>query len=561
MSTPEQLDACFDAIAAVCQQYGITVGRLASAHEGCVRLQLQGAFCTWDMYVRANGTDLKLPAIWLNNPHQLLAHVSYGGVVCVNDNQGLSIDSDRRAELVAYAVRLAYSLLESSAADAASTMTQFYDELEGYWLGMPGSIRARGAFEVDMEDRLITAYLDDKSKPPKWYITEKATPLPGEFRAGNLPAIRALYVHVGKIPLPPANPGQLDAGFIEAVKSSLSPAQLALWSEFIGVSRNKAKRLVLLVSMPRAAGGFSLVGVVFRAHGESVDGTDNVVPLTIRRHTATYMRERGGASVELMGKHIAVLGCGAVGSYVADTLACSGVGKLTLVDFDEYSEDNVFRHVLPPHYIGSSKVVGLKVYLEGRYPGLQATCVPTTAQKWMRDASLAEFDGIVVAFGAPSLERDFSRLFRRKSKTLLAIFTWLEPLDLGGHSVLMHCGQEGCLDCLYRDEEGHPTLSPRSAFLEPNQPVSRNLTGCASTFIPFGAIQARRTGLLAAEHLLCALAGSGEASYRYWVGEGSVAAAEGLRTTNWWTIAANIKAAESGERVFGRACARCRDAT
>jgi hypothetical protein len=561
VSTTEQLDACFDAIKAECQQHGIAVARLASPHRGSVRVQLQGATCSWDLYVQADETALKLPPIWLNNPHQLLAHVSYDGVVCVNDSQGLSIDSDRPADIAAYAVRLAYSLLESSAADAVSTMTQFYDELEGYWLGMPGSIRARGAFEVDRKDRFVTAYVDDKSKPLKWYITEKAKPLPGEFRAGNLAAVRALYVHVDRIPLPPATPGRLNAAFIEAVKSLLSPEQLALWSEFIGVSRNKAKRLVLLVSMPRASGGFSLVGVVFHAHRESVDATGDVVPLTVRRHTATYMRERGGASVELMGKHIAILGCGAVGSYVADTLACSGVGRLTLVDADEYSEDNVFRHVLPAHFIDSSKVVGLKVYLEGRYPGLQVTCVPTTAQKWMRDASMAEFDGVVVAFGAPSLERDFSRLFRRKSKTLLAIFTWLEPLDLGGHSVLMHCGQEGCLDCLYRDDEGHPALSPRSAFLEPNQAVSRNLTGCASTFIPFGAIQARRTGLLAAEHLLSALAGGGKASYRYWVGEGSVAAVEGLRTTNWWTIAANIPTAESGARVFGRACARCRDDT
>lgn len=537
------------------------MARLACAHGGSVRVQLQGASCSWDLYVQADETALKLPSIWLNNPHQLLAHVSYDGVVCVNDSQGLSVDSDRRAEIAAYAVRLAYSLLESSAADAASTMTQFYDELEGYWLGMPGSIRARGAFEVDGEDRFVSAYVDDRPKSPKWYAGEKTQPLPGEFQASNLAAVRALYLHMDRIPLPPANPGRLGAEFIEAVKRLLSPVQLALWSELIGVSRNKTKRLVLFVSMPRAAGGLSLVGVVFHAYRESIDATGVVVPLTLRRHTSTYMRERGGASVELMGKHIAILGCGAVGSYVADTLACSGVGRLTLVDFDEYSEDNVFRHVLPPHFIGSSKVVGLKVYLEGRYPGLQVTCVPMTAQKWMRDASMAEFDGIVVAFGAPSLERDFSRLFRRKSKTLLAIFTWLEPLDLGGHSVLMHCGQEGCLDCLYRDEEGHPTLSPRSAFLEPNQAVSRNLTGCASTFIPFGAIQARRTGLLAAEHLLSALEGGGKASYRYWVGEGSVAAVEGLRTTSWWAIAASVPAAESGARVFGRACARCRDGT
>jgi hypothetical protein len=560
VSTSEQLDACFDAIEAACQQQGISVARLASAHGGSVRVELQGASRSWDLYVQGDETALRLPTIWLNNSHQLLAHVSYDGVVCVNDGQGLSVDSDRRADIAAYAVVSAYTLLESSASDAAYAMTSFYDELEGYWLSLPGSLRARGAFEVDGKDRFVSAYIDDRSIPPKWYAGEKTQALPSEFRTGNVSAVRALYVHVDRIPPPPAKPGRLGAEFIEALTLLFSAAQVALWSEFVGVSRNKSKRLVLFVSMPRAAGGLSLVGVVFHAHRQSISVEGVVVPLTVRRHTPTYMRERGGASVATMEKHVAILGCGAVGSFVADTLACSGIGRLTLVDSDEYSEDNVFRHVLPPHFIGSPKVVGLKIFLESRYPALQVTCVPTSAQNWIRDASLDDLDGVVVAFGAPSLEREFSRRFRRLSKTLLVGFTWLEPLDLGGHSVLMHCGQEGCLDCLYRDEEGQPALSPRSAFLEPNQPVSRNLTGCASTFVPFGAIQARRTGLLAAEHLLGAMAGGGNASYRYWVGEGSVAAAEGLQTTNWWTTAANTSTAEA-VRVFGRACARCRAGT
>ncbi|MGI4858966.1 MAG: ThiF family adenylyltransferase [Janthinobacterium lividum] len=558
MSTSAQLDACFEAIEAGCQEHGVAVVRLASAHDGCIRIELQGALSNWGLYVHPDETSLKLPSVWLNNPRQLLAHVSYDGVVCFNDTQGLSVDTDRYPELVAYAVREAYLLLERSAIDSASTMTQFYDELEGYWLGMPESRWARSAVEVDGKDRFISAYVDEKSNPSKWYFAEHKKQLPGEFRAGNLPAVRALYIHVDRMPLPPAKPGGLGVKFIESLKVLLSTEQLELWAEFIRVSRNKAKRLVLLVSMPRAAGGFSLVGVVFGAHRESIDATVDVVPLTVRRHTPAYMRERGGASIELLGKHVAILGCGAVGSYVADTLACSGVGKITLVDYDEYSEDNVFRHVLPPHCIGTRKVFALKVLLEDRYPGLQVTCVPTTAQKWMDASTLVELDGVVVAFGAPSLERDFSRRFRRASKTLLAVFTWLEPLDLGGHSVLMNCGHEGCLDCLYRDEEGQPALSPRSAFLEPNQSVSRNLTGCASTFTPYGAIQARRTGLMAAEQMLDALVDRGSASYRYWVGEGSVAAAEGLRTTNWWANAKKMPS-ESGARVFGRPCARCRD--
>lgn len=555
----ERLDACFQVIEARCAERGLTVVRLTEAKEGAIGAQLQGTTRTWELYVDCNETALKLPRLWLDAPRGLLAHVGYNGTVCVNDGQGLSLDSDRHADIVAYTVLAGYDLLEKSAADAMSGMTEFSNELEGYWLGLPASRRGRAAFEVDGNDRIITAYTG--RNPPKWYFTERSTPPPSEFRAEKLASLRALYVHLEELPMPPAYPDKLGVSFIEAVHAKLSASQLKLWSNLVGLSKNGSKRLALLVSVPRPAGGRSLVGAVFGANRGVIDPRTEVIPLTVRRHTPTYMRERGGASLELMGKHVAVLGCGAVGSVVAEALAAAGVGRLTLVDHDEYSEDNIFRHVLTPFWIDVSKVHGLQFEFERRYPGIQVTAAATTAQKWLETANLTNLDGIVLAFGAPSVERSFSRYFRGKVTPLPVAFTWLEALDLGGHSVLAWSNSEGCLDCLYRDDEGQPALHSRTSFLEPDQHVSRNLTGCASTFVPFGALQARRTGLLAAEHMLGALNGDAKSSYRFWVGDGTAAAKEGLRTTSWWRAAGQTSQAEATLRAFGRPCKRCRGGT
>lgn len=559
--TKEQLDSYFQVIEEQCTARGLTVIRLDDSKEEYIGVQLQGATRTWDLYVDCDETNLKLPHLWLGVPRGLLAHVGYGGTVCVNDSQGLSLDPDRHADIIAYTVLAGYDLLENSAADAASGMDEFFNELEGYWLGLPKSQRGRAAFEVDGQDRLITAYANTKLEPPRWYFTERDRPPPSEFRAGKLASQRALYVHLDEIPMPPAHPNKLGVSFIEAVHAKLSAPQLEFWSELVGPSKNGPKRLTLLVSILRPAGGRSLVGAVFGANRGVVDHRIEVLPLTVRRHTPTYMRERGGASLELLGKHVAVLGCGAVGSVVAEALAAAGVGTLTLVDHDEYSEDNIFRHVLDPLWIDIPKVHGLRYEFERKYPGIQVTAVATTAQKWLKTANFTNLDGIVLAFGAPSVERSFSRYFRDKATQLPVVFTWLEALDLGGHSVLTWSNHEGCLDCLYRDDEGQPALHPRTSFLEPDQPVSRNLTGCASIFVPFGALQARRTGLLAAEHMLGALNGDAKSSYWFWVGDGKVAAKEGLRTTNWWRAAGQTSRAEATLRAFGRPCKRCRGGT
>ncbi|UGS90965.1 ThiF family adenylyltransferase [Ralstonia wenshanensis] len=561
MPVAEELDACFRAIESRCAERGLTVARLAYAQEGCIGVQLEGTSHTWQLYVDCHETLLRLPRLWLAAPQGLLAHVSYGGEICVNDGQGISLDPDRHADIVAYTVLAGYDLLEDSAADAASGMVEFFNELEGYWLGLPGSRLGRAAFEVDGVGRLLTAYLETEQRPPKWNFTERNQPLPKEFHAKRLATKRALYLHLENFPVPPAPPERLTADFINAIYSALSGEQQKLWTELFAPSKSGPKQVALLMSVPRAAGGRSLVGAVFAANRGVVDSKTDVIPLTVRRHTPKYMRERGGASLELMERHVAVLGCGAVGAVVADALAAVGVGKLTLVDHDNYSEDNVFRHVLAPMWIDAPKVIGLRYELERKYPGVRVTAVPQAAQTWLRAAELADLDGVVLAFGAPSVERIFSRYFQSKAKPLPIVFTWLEALDLGGHSILTWSNREGCLDCLYRDDEGHPALHPRTSFLEPGQHVTRNLTGCGSVFVPFGALQARKTGLLAAEHLLSALKGVESASYRFWLGEGAEAAAAGLRTTNWWKTAAQTTQPEATLRAFGRPCRRCRSST
>lgn len=559
-----RVEAGFEAVIAACALRGIVVTRIASSAPNTLGVELTGASKKWPLYVDCAEEHLRLPTVFTHPSTTLLAHVSYTGVVCIDDGQGLSLDPKRQADIVAHTVLKAFDLLEKSAEDAATGYVEFFNELGGYWHSMPGSVRGRAYFEIDGKARLLKGFHNSTLKKPTWYFFERDAELPWEVKDKKLGAHRALYVHLDTISLPPVNPGKLTFAFIEDVLQRMTPEQRALWDKLVGPSMNFPKVLALLVSVPRQAGGRSLVACSFTARRGTVDEKLTVTPLILRRHTTSYMRERGGASLNLFSKHIAVLGAGAVGSVVVDSLAAAGVGKLTVVDYDEYSEDNVFRHVLPPLYIDMDKPLGLQFALERRYPGLSIVPVCKTAQQWLKTADLSGLDGIVIAFGAPSIERSFSRSLKGRQFDLPVVFTWLEALDLGGHSILMWAKREGCLDCAYRDDEGQPSLVSRTAFLEPDQPVTRNLTGCAGAFVPYGALQARRTGLMAAEHILSAVsdvAAGKEArdpSYKFWVGEGKVAAEHALRTTPWFDAARTMSAEDATRQVFGLACRLCR---
>jgi hypothetical protein len=73
---------------------------------------------------------------------------------------------------------------------------------------------------------------------------------------------------------------------------------------------------------------------------------------------------RAGAPAGLLTKQrIAVVGCGAVGSYIADLLFRAGALKLTLIDPQRLRPGNLIRHVASVDDVGKAKVIGVRNHL------------------------------------------------------------------------------------------------------------------------------------------------------------------------------------------------------
>ena len=74
------------------------------------------------------------------------------------------------------------------------------------------------------------------------------------------------------------------------------------------------------------------------------------------RHSRTALLLGENAPQILKNSHVAVLGLGGVGSYLVEALARAGVGTLTLIDCDEYSESNLNRQLYAlPSTLGQKK--------------------------------------------------------------------------------------------------------------------------------------------------------------------------------------------------------------
>lgn len=73
--------------------------------------------------------------------------------------------------------------------------------------------------------------------------------------------------------------------------------------------------------------------------------------------------------------HIAAVGAGSLGSTAIDILARTGVGSLTLIDPEDFAEENVGRHVLTNESVGKPKVDELARHIARINPDCRVTAL------------------------------------------------------------------------------------------------------------------------------------------------------------------------------------------
>ena len=195
-----------------------------------------------------------------------------------------------------------------------------------------------------------------------------------------------------------------------------------------------------------------------------------------------------------------LVGCGSVGSELALRLTSAGVGRLTVSDPDKFSEENLYRHVLSVRDIGRFKTDAIASEVALRHPWAEVTSWRKRLEELREPAVLRRFDLVVIAIGAPTVERVFAEYCRQAALDVPVINCWLEGHGIGGHAILAMPGTRGCWHCAYVDPEKLTRgLTSNLNFLQPGQVVMRNHGGCGTQFLPYSGIAAGCTATMAAD--------------------------------------------------------------
>jgi tRNA A37 threonylcarbamoyladenosine dehydratase len=87
------------------------------------------------------------------------------------------------------------------------------------------------------------------------------------------------------------------------------------------------------------------------------------------------------AAERIFSAHVAIVGIGGVGSWVAESLARCGVRHLTLIDFDHVAESNINRQIHATQTsLGMSKVRAMRDRIHTFFPECDVHCVDAFAE-------------------------------------------------------------------------------------------------------------------------------------------------------------------------------------
>lgn len=206
----------------------------------------------------------------------------------------------------------------------------------------------------------------------------------------------------------------------------------------------------------------------------------------------TVGRDQHPEVSERQGKHVLVLGAGALGSSVIDHLAKAGIGFITAVDTEDLAPPNIGRHLLGAESIGKPKVTALAQRINTGYPATVVTPNTVKAETWLNQHTLEGVDAVLDLTGEPDVRRCIDQARRQHPCPLL--IGWMEPYVAAAHACVLPADTPWL-------QGNDDRLTELEAVVWPKEVIRRE-PGCSSRFQSYTAAAAAHAVALVVEQAL-----------------------------------------------------------
>ncbi|BDI31493.1 hypothetical protein CCAX7_35440 [Capsulimonas corticalis] len=457
----------------------------------------------------------ELPSVYLTiacaKRHEGMLHLDNSRLLCTFDSTAATPNAEVPGDVVLAVVERARAIL-ADASIGEPAVDDFADEFKAYWgieapqealaLVRPGDrVKRVAVFEFFPAWNQTAILFADKAIAAELWI--KAVQCRSKLRRSS-----GLYVPIGNLgraPYPSTN-----REMFERLKA-LDPDALRHITHYLV---NNEPPTWILFSIPSLTGralgawahpqpkylsgcgsdirptdgisGFRMGKCPPHLELNTLNGHARLVRATVTEVTSPRLIARTqGQERERAAGFVNVVGCGSVGSFVAESLVRSGLAsKLRLIDPQVLRPENVQRHYCGMSDINQAKAVAIRRQLLKHFPQLECVAINENvlnvlrrSPKLLGDASLSVF-----ALGELAVERRLNHLYQTGSLGEGAVcFVWVEPHLVGAHAVYLGHPTEGCLECLLGSD-----LEYVPRIIENPSQFSLREAGCQSTYMPYG---------------------------------------------------------------------------
>lgn len=237
-------------------------------------------------------------------------------------------------------------------------------------------------------------------------------------------------------------------------------------------------------------------------------------------------RDANAMLTRLAEASAALIGCGAIGGYIARGLMQAGIGTLHLVDHDSLKAANLGRHVLGAEWIGRLKATALSQQLARDFPHAKPPFAHTCRFQDLSSAELAELascDVVVLAGIDLPAELAVDRWTAGLTDPPPRVWTWTEEFAHAGHAVALFNQ-----DLIQHGLDADGKFVRRSTTTwDPNISTLPE-AACGTSFQPYDAIDMMQTVLMAQRLVTdITLARLTTSAHRAWYGDRSAVVALG----------------------------------
>lgn len=421
-----------------------------------------------------------------------LAHLTTGGTICYVGEAGLPLDLYNPGGSILRVLLEAAAALEKSYGGNAET--EFEAELASYWQGSTVSF----AVQKPERARIVLAdvvgqRLDGKGGivvVPKggWLTRPTGLRAPAtilffdeNLRNSSPFPFQNLAMAFDYIGRQKGRPSRWQEAVLLATEAS-HHVLLAAPNAIIGWTPIFSRRLEMLRSRQRGfrKGHFrkAVEAGLTEVALHRVTGIEADLRFCVERNL-------GGPS-GLIGKKIAVIGCGTIGGYLSRMLVQTGAGceaTLHLYDTDRLSPGNLGRHILDFEDIGRPKAVAVAERLRLFHPDLKIE--PHVGDGLAHWPTLQNFDLVIDATGEPNVATALNEhLIQQDGPPTPAILhSWVFGNGVAAQSFLNLKDGLACYRCLKTGYDGDWRFNP---LKDPNSPLRQAPARCGEAgYVPF----------------------------------------------------------------------------